>query len=282
MQTQHGGSQMKIKILAVSASIIILLSLGGCGFAEHNTAPKETITERPSVRVTIPEGSTVYQTANILEEKGVCASSAFIAAVNSPPEGNSFAASIANAGERPYLLEGYVFPDTYDFYVGESAVSALGRFLDNMESKLTDADYARAEKLGYSMDEILTIASIIQEESGFAAQDAKVSSVLHNRLNSSSFSHLQFNVTFEYLDNSVEPYITGGRAKYNDLYNTYVRTGLPAGPICNPGSSAIAAALYPADTDYYYFVTDKDRNYYYAATYAEHIANCKKAGVSTG
>jgi len=127
----------------------------------------------------------------------------------------------------------------------------------------------------------LTIASIIQEESGFPEQDPKVSSVLHNRLNSPSFPLLQFNVTFEYIDKYVTPFVDGG-TKYRDLYNTYVRKGLPAGPISNPGMSAINAALYPADTDYYYFVTDKDMNYYYASTYSEHLRNCKKAGVPTG
>lgn len=272
---------MKIKFLAVTAIIISLLCLASCKGREAQVTQPQ-VTARPTVRVTVPEGYTVYQIAKLLEEKEVCPSKDFLAAVNAPPAGNTFATAIKNSKERPFLLEGYVFPDTYDFYVGESSESALGRFINNMESKLTEADYTRAKELGYSMDEILTIASIIQEESGFPAQDAKVSSVLHNRLKSNSFSRLQFNVTFEYLDNSVEPVIAGGRAKYNSLYNTYVRKGLPAGPISNPGSSAIKAALYPAETDYYYFVTDKDWNYYYAATYAQHIANCKKAGVSTG
>lgn len=272
---------MKIKYLAMTAIIICLLCLASCKSRETQVT-QPPVTARPTVRVTVPEGYTVYQIAKLLEENEVCPSKDFIAAVNAPPAGNSFAAAIKNGKERPFLLEGYVFPDTYDFYVGEAAESALGRFLNNTKSKLTDADYARAKELGYTMDEILTIASVIQEESGFPEQDAKVSSVLHNRLKNSSFSHLQFNVTFEYLDNSVAPVIANGRAKYNELYNTYVRKGLPAGPISNPGSSAIKAALYPDETDYYYFVTDKDWNYYYAETYAQHIANCKKAGVSTG
>ena len=273
---------MKIKILAVIAAVISLLSLAGCNLADKLAQPKETATARPTVRVTVPEGFTVYQTAQLLEENGVCPSSDFIGAVNAPPADNTFAAAITNKAERPFLLEGYVFPDTYDFYVGESAERALGRFLSNMKTKLTDADYARAAELGLTMDRILTVASLVQEESGFAAQDAKVASVIYNRLNSKNFARLQLNVTFEYLDKSVEPVITGARGKYGALYNTYDRKGLPAGPISNPGRSAIEAALYPADTDYFYFVTDKDMNYYYARTYAEHLANCKKAGVSPG
>ena len=272
---------MKMKILAVTALAVCLLCLGACKLPFIKTN-EPTVTARPTVRVTVPEGFTVYQIAKLLAEKKVCAAEDFMAAVNEPPAGNGFAAAITNAKERPFLLEGYVFPDTYDFYVGETAQSALGRFLKNTKAKLTGADYAQAAKIGYTMDEILTIASIVQEESGFPKQDAKVSSVLQNRLKSAAFPRLQFNVTFEYLDKSVAPVIKSGRAKYNALYNTYVHKGLPAGPICNPGISAIKAALYPADTDYYYFVTDKNWNYYYAHTYAQHLANCKKAGVATG
>jgi len=262
---------MKMKILAITALAVCLLCLGACKLPLNKTTGP-TVTARPTVRVTVPEGYTVYKTAKLLEEKKVCAAADFLAAVNAPPAGNSFAAAITNAKERPFLLEGYVFPDTYDFYVGESAQSALGRFLANMKSKLTAADYEQAAKLGYTMDQIITIASIVQAESGFSAQDPKVSSVLHNRLNKSgSFQHLGFNTTFEYLDNSVAPVIKNARAKYNALYNTYVCKGLPAGPICNPGLSAIHAALYPAVTDYYYFLTDKNRNYYYSKTYAEQM-----------
>lgn len=272
---------MKYKLCAVLILLISVICLCSCkGITSSDTQMQ--LTARPTVRVTVPEGYTVYQIAKLLEDNQVCSRNDFLAAVNSPPEGNGFAAAIANGGERPFLMEGYAFPDTYDFYVGESAESALNRLLRNMNSKLTDDDYNRAGELGYSMDQIITIASLVQAESGFKEQDAKVASVLYNRLKSNNFPHLESNVTFEYLDNSVEPFITGGRKKFNSFYNTYVCRGLPAGPICNPGRNAIAAALYPADTDYYYFVTDKNGNYYYSHTYAQHLANCKKAGVTTG
>lgn len=266
---------MKIRLFVVLTLFICLIGITGCKSTKEPAT--QAPTERPAVRVTVPEGYTVYQIANLLEENAVCPGKDFIAAVNSPPEGNGFSASIKNSKERPFLLEGYVFPDTYDFYLNETPESALARFLDNTERKLTAADYVRAKKLGYSIDEIIIIASLIQEESGIAEQDAKVASVIYNRLNSKNFLRLQLDASYEYLDNSVEPYLSGGRVKFNSLYNTYVCRGLPAGPICNPGRSSIDAALYPANTDYYYYRTDKNRNFYFAATLAEHEANGRKA-----
>lgn len=256
--------------IALILSAVIFCGAAGCSRLSGEEETEETATSRRTVRVTVPEGFTVYQIAKLLEEKQVCSAEDFIEAVNNPPEGNVFSSGIGNPGERPFLLEGYLFPDTYDFYVGEAAPKALGRFLKNMKSKLTPEYYERAEELGYSMDEILTIASIIQEEAGFPAEDKKVASVLHNRLSSKSFPRLQFNVTFEYLDKSVAPVFTGARKKYDGLYNTYVKKGLPAGPITNPGKISIEAALYPEDTDYYYFFTYAGFNYYYSETYEEH------------
>ena len=167
-----------------------------------------------------------------------------------------------------------------DFYVGEGAEKALGRFLSNTESKLTDEMYKKAEELGMSMDEVITLASIIQQEASVPSVMANVSSVLHNRLNSPSYPRLQCDATIFYLKRSVKPYIGEEQAdKYDEFYNTYDRKGLPAGPITNPGIEAINAALNPADTEYYFFVTDNDGNYYFAKTYREHLENCKTAGV---
>lgn len=273
---------MRLRITALLLTVLLAAMTSSCAPVREETTTAPPSTSVPTVRVTFPEGSATVQIAQLLEQNGVCSSQDFLDAANTPPADFPLASQIGNASERPFLLEGYIFPDTYDFYVGESAVSALGRFLANTKQKLTAAVAARAKELGYSVDEILTIASIIQEESGFPEQDPLVSSVLHNRLNSTSFPLLQFNVTFEYIDKYVDPFVEGGSEKYRGLYNTYQRKGLPAGPISNPGMSAVNAALYPADTDYYYFVTDKDMNYYYASTYSDHLANCRKAGVPTG
>ncbi len=257
------------RIVSIFVAVLGLSLLFACSPSDDDSSDKSQTPARATVRLTVPEGYTAYQIAVLLEEKGVCSKEDFLEAVNNPSE-NIFSDEIENAQERPFLLEGYLFPDTYDFYVGESAQAALGRFLSNMSKKLKPEDYERAEELGYTMDEIITIASLIQEEAGRPAQDAKVASVIYNRLNSKDFPRLQLNVSFEYLDKSVEPIFPQARENYDELYNTYKRQGLPAGPIANPGRSCIEAALHPAETDYYFFLTDKDMNYYYSKTKAEH------------
>lgn len=268
----------KIKRYIAALLIFLLaLSLCSCSLIDRlKPAP-----EPETVRLTFPEGTTVIQAAQKLEDGGVCTKDEFISAVNNTVRDNKFVQAIENPQERPFLLEGYLYPDTYDFYVGEGAEKALGRFLSNTESKLTDDMYAQAEKMGMSMDEILTLASIIQQEASVPSVMAKVSSVLHNRLKSSDYPRLQCDATVFYLKRSVKPYISAEQAdKYDEFYNTYDRKGLPAGPITNPGIEAITAALNPADTDYYFFVTDNDGNYYFAKTYQEHLENCKTAGVA--
>lgn len=247
------------KYIAALLIFILALSLCSCSLIDRlKPAPAPE-----TVRLTFPEGTTVIQAAQKLEEGGVCTKDEFISAVNNTERDNKFVKAINNPQERPFLLEGYIYPDTYDFYVGEGAEKALGRFLANTESKLTDDMYAKAQKIGMSMDEIITLASIIQQEASVPSVMANVSSVLHNRLNSLSYPRLQCDATVFYLKRSVKPYISEDQAdKYDEFYNTYDRRGLPAGPITNPGIEAINAALNPADTDYYFFVTDNDGNYY--------------------
>lgn len=272
------------RIVSFLICAVMILAFAGCSKGEIIEKVKEELTAEPTkntVSVTFPEGYTVTQTAELLEEKGVCSKADFLAAVNNISELDyKFIADIKNTDKRAFALEGYIFPDTYEFYLGESADKALSRFLKNTDRKLTAEMYQKAKDLGYSMDEIITIASIIQKEAGIKKEMPKVSSVLHNRLND-SYNKLECDVTINYLTKYVIPYLEGDNTdRYNEYYNTYKCKGLPAGAICNPGIEAINAALEPADTKYMFFVTDKTdtSKYYYAETYKEHLKNCKKAG----
>ncbi len=260
--------------------MIMLFALTACTTekAENEEIPESTLSS--TVRVTFPEGSTVSQIALLLEQNGVCSASEFMSCANDITNIEGYGFEIHNPEERAFVLEGYIFPDTYDFYRNESPQSALKRFLKNTQTKLDEDVYKRCEELGYTVDEILTLASIVQEEAGDPSEMGKVSSVIHNRLNSKKFSRLQCDVATFYLRDYVKPYVELER--YNaliDLYNTYNCKGLPAGPITNVGMDAINAALYPEDTDYYYFVTDKEGDYLYAETWNEHLDNCDKAGL---
>ncbi|MCI9272511.1 MAG: endolytic transglycosylase MltG [Clostridiales bacterium] len=232
---------------------------------------------RKIVKITFPEGKTFAQMAEMLEAKGVCTKQQLLDTVNSYDYSYYplIAAQPGNA-HRCFRLEGYLFPATYEFYTDMKPQDVLGKFLRASEQRITQEDRNRAAQLGYSMDQILTIASLIQGEAGNPDQIKKVSSVIHNRLKAGM--KLQMDASINYVERSIKPYITGDKNRYNSYYNTYKCSGLPAGPICNPGKQWITAALYPADTDYLYFVNDKHGNYYFASTYKEHKANCEKAG----
>lgn len=275
------------KIFVPILVLLVLLSFCACNRGstplvdiDEETEPTKSLT----VTVTFPEGLTLVQIAEKLEENEVCDAKSFIELTNDysyvSSLGYSFIQGINNHEERAFILEGYIFPDTYEFYRGESEEKALSRFLDNTERKLT-ADYQkRAEELGYSLDEIITLASIVQKESYTDESVKNVASVLHNRLKSPSFPKLQCDVTIHYVNDYItnSPYITSDE-DFAERYSTYKCEGLPIGAICNPGLEAIEAALYPAETSYYYFVTDSDWNYYYAETYAQHKKNCSAVGL---
>jgi UPF0755 protein len=269
------------------ALILIISTLSACASTNLNSKSKTT-TAPNTVSVTFPEGYTIIDIAKKLEANGVCSADSFMQVCNQPYDG----ITIDNANERVFLLEGYIFPDTYEFYLNSDAKTVLDKFIANYNSKVTDDIKAKAEALGYTMDEMLTLASIIQKECDKdTAECANVSSVFHNRLKSSSFPKLQSDVTTFYIKNDLGEYLgyqadtelTKQNEKvqyYMNLYSTYYCKGLPAGPICNPGIKAINAAVNPADTNYLYFLTDASgEHFYYAATLAEHQANGKKAGV---
>ncbi|WP_455714125.1 endolytic transglycosylase MltG [Anaerosporobacter sp.] len=222
-------------------------------------------------KVTIPEGYSVAQVFELLVSKGVCASekALFGAAQNTDFSNYTCIANQLEKENRCFTLEGYLYPDTYEFYGNSNPVDVLKKILTNTDKKLTEEYYTGAEELGYSLDEIITIASIIEKETGKDEERAKVASVLYNRLNIGM--KLQCDATINYIEKYVKPYITGDINRYNQYYNTRKCNALPEGPITNPGKKAIQAALNPADTEYFYFCSDDDGNYYFFETYEEHL-----------
>ena len=260
------------KLLKLTALFFLIFL---CGCSNNNNLLNSLVSETtaiPTVKITFREGLTAEECGKLLEENGVCSQTDFLFAVNSPTDYYEFLNGITNPQERPFILEGYIFPDTYEFYYNMNPQDVLKKFLDNYEKKIKTEYIERANELGYTMDEILRIASIIQEEA-VDSEMKTVSSVLHNRLDS-SYGKLECDVTIFYLNNHVKPYVDDVSV-YSELYNAYKFSGLPAGPITNVGINAIEAALYPADTDYYFFLTDSDMNFHYAVTWEEHSKNVK-------
>ncbi len=220
-----------------------------------------------TIRVTIPEGYSIPQIFDLLVKKGVCASTDFLYSAMDGEPATEFAEEIPFNENRCFKLEGYLFPDTYEFYRLSKGTDVINRILKNTESRITPEDRAKAESLGYTVDEILTIASLIEKEAPDADTMSKVSSVIHNRLNIKM--KLQLDATDFYLQRYIRPNITGDTERFNIYYDTYQCSALPAGPVCSPGKAAIKAALNPADTDYLYFYSDAQKNYYFTVTYEE-------------
>lgn len=245
------------------------------------TSSREPVSSQETqktVRITFPEGSTFAQMAEKLEDNGVCTVQELMGVVNSYDYSKfPLVAAIPEDENRCFRLEGYLFPDTYDFLTNSDPEDVLGKMIRNTENRITDAYRARAKELGYTMDEVLTIASLIQGEAGNPQEIGKVSSILHNRLKAGM--KLEVDASINYVEKWIKPFIGGDINRYNSYYNTYKCAALPSGPICNPGIDWIKAALYPEDTDYLYFVNDANGNYYYASTYEEHQENCEKAGI---
>ncbi len=229
---------------------------------------KESKGGAETVNVTFPEGWTITQIFERLEKKGVCSASKLYANLEAVAKQYDFYYDIAKNEARYLGVEGYLFPDTYEFYKNENAVSVLKKLFDNSEKKWKKKFDTQAKKLGYTRDEILIIASIIQKEAANSSQMADISSVIHNRLKSSTYPNLQCDSTSDYVTNHVKSQVGSTYAQiYADSYNTYKVEGLPPGPICNPGLDAIEAALNPSDTNYYFFCHNNKGKIYLSSTY---------------
>ncbi len=232
-----------------------------------------------SVTVTIPEGTgindyikkvdgqkvTIPGIATLLEKAGVCTKNDFLNALDDV-ELDGKLLSNTNPDKTYYALEGYLFPETYEFYNYDSkecAALAVARMIKETESRITDDMYKKAEKMGYSMNEILTMASIIQMESGNNSSALpKIAGIFYNRLNSKDFATLGSSPTCYY----------GWSFKADDgRYDTYKIKDLPPGPLCSPSIDAIKAALNPegVGNGYFYFVTDKNGKFYMHKTLSE-------------
>ncbi|HOQ00530.1 MAG TPA: endolytic transglycosylase MltG [Acetivibrio clariflavus] len=189
---------------------------------------------------------------------------------------------IAQIPERENRLEGYLFPDTYFFDPLSSDREIITKFLDNFDMKFKLDYYARAKELNMTVDEIITLASIIEKETALPEEKPIISSVFHNRLKSKdpSLRKLQTDATIQYIlfkrDGKIKEKLTEADTKIDDPYNTYLYEGLPPGPICSPGLASIEAALYPEKTDYYYFVAKGDGSHYFSKTLSEHEAAKKR------
>ena len=241
-----------------------------------------------AVTVVFPEGSTALEMANLLEENGVCKAQDFLNELNQGDYTQySAVAAMGEPSGKYYKLEGYLFPDTYDFYKGEKLDSVVGKMLWNFQRKLDKKLMEKVEASGMTLDQVVTMASIIQAEAAGTADMFDVSAVLHNRLSFGADYNI-FNLecdstTYYPYKNVKERDELGGTLSYG-AYDTYSNPGLPAGAICNPGIDAINAALRPNTEDgadqYLYFCHSDEGIAYYATNEADHEYNKMLAGLT--
>ena len=253
---------------------------------------KVTIKQVETFSLTIPEGTTSLKIAIMLEEMGICTRNEFVDTCNNDTFDVSFWDEISKDEDKFIRLEGYLFPDTYEFEVGSSLHDMIQKMLENFETRvLTDERRAKIDASGYTLEEIITLSSIVEKESVGDDSYAMVAGVFFNRLNSDDFPYLESDTSCDWHKRDladVEDYYGGyfpGVLQYYyggydnvpqgtlDGYDTYSHEGIIIGAICNPGLKAIDGVLEPASHDYYFFFTGTDKKtFYWSKTAEEHAA----------
>jgi len=218
-------------------------------------------------RLTVPEGLNVNEVALVAEKAGFCSKSQF----NNLCRDASF---ISSFDIKAPSLEGYLFPDTYFFPKHASCREIISKMVENFNNTFTKKWKLAAEKMNFSIHDTVTLASIIEKETGDASERAIISSVFHNRLERNM--RLESDPTVIYGIKNFDGNIKRKHLRTVTPYNTYQIKGLPAGPIANPGALSLHAALYPEKTSYLFFVSKKDSTHKFSETIKEHNKAVKK------
>lgn len=232
--------------------------------------------EEGLVLVTIPEGYTVQQIVDLLAEKGITTKEELVDAVSNFDFGEEYPFIDNSLTGQINRLEGYLFPDTYEFSTEKTAVFAIDTMLTNFNTKVSNELLSEIQESGYTFREIITMASIIEKEAiGDYEERTNVASVLYNRLNNpdaETAGLLQVDASIDYALKLEGKDRSEFSTEMDSPYNTYIHPGLPVGPICNPSLASIRAALNPSQTDYYYYALGTDGVHHFFRTYGEHLA----------
>lgn len=245
----------------------------GSSYEEIFDLLKTNTNYRKTVRLTFPEGSEVSDIFNLLEKNGIGTVDRYEQVAKGWDFGYDFLPEIGSENR----LEGFLYPDTYDFYTDETEESVLGRFLDNFNKKMTAAGlWDKIEQSSDSAYDVIILASIIEKESQYQPELALISSVFHNRLKIRMM--LQSDASVNYILAKDERFssISATTMAIDSPYNTYKYYGLTPTPICNPTIQSITASVEPEESDYLYFCSKGDGTHVFSLTYEEHTANVKK------
>lgn len=232
--------------------------------------------EEGLVLVTIPEGYSVQQIVDLLAEKGIATKEELVDAVSNFDFGEEYPFIDNSLTGQINRLEGYLFPDTYEFSTEKTAVFAIDTMLTNFNTKVSNELLSEIQESGYTFREIITMASIIEKEAiGDYEERTNVASVLYNRLNNpdaETAGLLQVDASIDYALRLEGKDRSEFSTELDSPYNTYIHAGLPVGPICNPSLASIRAALNPSQTDYYYYALGTDGVHHFFRNYSEHLA----------
>lgn len=218
-------------------------------------------------KITIPEGLNIIETSGIVETAGFCNKETFVSLCNDLK-------FIRSLGIQAGTLEGYLFPDTYFFPKHSDCQIIIKSMVRHFHQIFTTEWRERANKLGFSVFEIVTLASIIEKETGDASERPVISSVFHNRMKKNM--RLESDPTVIYGIKNFDGNIKKKHLRIKTPYNTYQIKGLPLGPIANPGEKALEAALYPDRTSFLFFVSKKDTTHHFSKTVQEHNRAVRK------
>lgn len=224
--------------------------------------------------VTIPEGYSINQIGERLEKYNLSSKDSF---VNMKMEDIDKEALITTGEKVFYQLEGFLFPDTYYIPLDFSEKEAASLMLNQFKNIFNEVYREKARELGLSLNQIITIASLIEREAANDAERSRISGVIYNRLKRGML--LQIDAAVIYANTAGKGHldrVLNSHLKFNSKYNTYMYKGLPPGPIASPGKPSIEAALYPEEHDYLYYVASGESGHVFSRTYEEHVANVKK------
>nr|WP_319493353.1 endolytic transglycosylase MltG [uncultured Desulfobacter sp.] len=218
-------------------------------------------------RLTIPEGLNMEEIAMLVEQAGLCSSNDFLNLCND--------IKFINALKIPGMtLEGYLFPDTYFFSKETDCKTLITKMVSTFNKTFNNKWKARAKEMNLTVHEVVTLASIIEKETGNATERPIISSVFHNRLKRNM--RLESDPTVIYGVSDYDGRIRSKHLRRVTPYNTYQINGLPAGPIANPGALSLKAALYPAHTNYLFFVSKNDTTHQFSTNLRDHNKAVKK------
>lgn len=248
---------------------------------------------RKEIEVMIPEGYECKQIFSLLEKNEVCTVEELEEAAKTIDLSDfEFLDGLSEEDRKnPYCLEGFMFPDTYNFYMSDDPERVLRKFLRNFDYRFDDELLDGIQKLNSRManqlakydyseeyikenyltiKDVVIVASMIERETAYSGESATIASVIYNRLANPDMSYLQIDATIQYALGERKEKLSLDDLEIDSPYNTYRNTGLPIGPISNPGMNSLKAAIWPEDTDYYYYALDTDGIHHFSETYAEH------------